>query len=60
MNVGIIGCGGMGSVHSNSLYEMSQMKKDSVKVTAIADLRPALREKQKEIWPDAVLYEDGM
>lgn len=60
MRVGIIGCGGMGSLHSSSLYELSELTEGEIRVTALADIRPALLEKQKELWKDAKTYEDGM
>lgn len=37
MKVGLIGCGGMGTVHNLSLKELS--KKYDIQVTAVADCR---------------------
>ena len=58
MKVGMIGVGGMGSVHNNCLKALSQSA--GIQVVAIADCRKEFLEKGAVLWPDAVRYETGM
>ncbi len=57
MKVGIIGVGGMGASHNQALKALSE--KTGIEVTAIADRTPEYLARAKELWPEAVLYEDG-
>ncbi|MGL6217268.1 MAG: Gfo/Idh/MocA family protein, partial [Lacrimispora sphenoides] len=58
MNVGLIGCGGMGTTHNLSLKALSA--KMDVEVTALADCRPEFLKKASIQWPNARLYQTGM
>lgn len=58
MKVGLIGCGGMGTVHNLSLKALSECY--NIEVTAIADIREEFLEKARKIWPDAKGYSTGM
>ncbi|MEG1074760.1 MAG: Gfo/Idh/MocA family oxidoreductase [Ruthenibacterium sp.] len=58
MRVGVIGCGGMGTVHNNALKELSKTRE--IEVTALADCRPEFLEKAAALWPNAQKYTTGM
>lgn len=58
LNIGLIGCGGMGTTHNLSLKALSEQR--DIQVTALADCRPEKLQKAAELWPQARLYTTGM
>lgn len=58
MKVGLIGLGGMGSVHNSCLKALSGAA--DVEVTALADVRDEYLTRAAALWPDAARYETGM
>ena len=58
MEVGLIGCGGMGTTHNLSLKALSSRM--DVDVTSLADCRPEFLHKAVKQWPKARLYKTGM
>lgn len=58
MKVGLIGCGGMGSVHNSCLKALSGTM--GVEVTAISDCRKEFLDRAAALWPEAARYETGM
>lgn len=57
MNIGIIGCGGMGTTHNLCLKELS--KHYDIKVTAIADCRDEFLDKAGVYWKGVKKFKDG-
>lgn len=58
MNIGFIGCGGMGFTHIQCLKKLSETL--PVSVTAISDRRSKYLDRALEVWPDAKGYEEGI
>ncbi|QHQ60517.1 Gfo/Idh/MocA family oxidoreductase [Anaerocolumna sedimenticola] len=57
MKVGLIGCGGMGTVHNLSLKELS--KQYDIQVTAVADCREEFLEKAAGQWSNVQKFKYG-
>lgn len=58
MNIGILGCGGMGMTHCLALKSLAGHLE--IAVTALADCRRHHLEKASACWPEARTYEEGM
>lgn len=57
MRIGMIGCGGMGKVHSTALAILS--RELDIQVCALADKEAAQLEVVAKQWPEAAAYQDG-
>ncbi|MDF2538609.1 MAG: oxidoreductase domain protein [Herbinix sp.] len=58
MKIGLIGCGGMGTVHNLSLKALSQ--KYDLEVTALADCRQEFLDRAEKQWQCAAKFSQGM
>ncbi len=58
MKVGLIGCGGMGTVHNLSLKALSN--KLDIEVAAVADCRPEFLDRAAQQWTNVKKYTWGM
>lgn len=58
LRIGLIGCGGIGTVHNKALKAISQDL--DIEVVALADRREDFLKRAKALWPNAKTYELGL